>query len=249
MIKFFRKIRSKQLRENKLGKYLLYAMGEIVLVVIGILIALQINNANLRRINTAKERALLEQLQRDLTRAVADITGNIRIHDDAIYSANYVLEHMDSDKPYEDSVGIHLARAFLWSKLVIDLGAYENAKSLGLDIISDQALRNEIVNTLSGKLDFQDHFETIVKEYSEEIRQTIGPKYFKGSYVGIGRANNGPLWGITEPRDYEALRKDPEFRYHLVSFLSLTRSFQQFQNRSFKNRLQSLVESIDSELQ
>tara|TARA_R110000744_G_scaffold97420_1_gene188243 strand:+ start:1859 stop:2056 length:198 start_codon:yes stop_codon:yes gene_type:complete len=46
MIKFFRKIRQKMLTENKFSKYLLYAIGEIVLVVIGILIALQVNNLN-----------------------------------------------------------------------------------------------------------------------------------------------------------------------------------------------------------
>ncbi len=46
MIKFFRHIRKRLLTENKFSKYLLYAIGEIVLVVIGILIALQINNWN-----------------------------------------------------------------------------------------------------------------------------------------------------------------------------------------------------------
>ncbi len=46
MIKFFRHIRKRLLTENKFSKYLLYAIGEIVLVVIGILIALSINNWN-----------------------------------------------------------------------------------------------------------------------------------------------------------------------------------------------------------
>ena len=46
MIKFFRKIRQNMIKENKASKYLLYAIGEIVLVVKGILIALQINNWN-----------------------------------------------------------------------------------------------------------------------------------------------------------------------------------------------------------
>ncbi len=46
MMKFFRKIRQKTLTENKFSKYLLYAIGEIILVVIGILIALSINNWN-----------------------------------------------------------------------------------------------------------------------------------------------------------------------------------------------------------
>ena len=49
MMKFFRKIRQKLLTENKFSKYLIYAIGEIVLVVIGILIALQINNGNENR--------------------------------------------------------------------------------------------------------------------------------------------------------------------------------------------------------
>ena len=46
MLKFFRRIRQKLIAENKVGKYLIYAIGEIVLVVIGILIALWINNWN-----------------------------------------------------------------------------------------------------------------------------------------------------------------------------------------------------------
>lgn len=46
MIKFFRKIRQRLLTENKFSKYLLYAIGEIILVVIGILIAININNTN-----------------------------------------------------------------------------------------------------------------------------------------------------------------------------------------------------------
>lgn len=46
MMKFFRRIRHRLLNANKLGNYLLYAIGEIVLVVIGILIAIQINNWN-----------------------------------------------------------------------------------------------------------------------------------------------------------------------------------------------------------
>lgn len=65
MIKFFRKFRLKLLSENKFSKYLIYAIGEIILVVIGILIALQINNWNERKKNTKKEYYLLQQLQKE----------------------------------------------------------------------------------------------------------------------------------------------------------------------------------------
>jgi hypothetical protein len=66
MIKFFRKIRQKTLTENKFGKYLTYAIGEIILVVIGILIALSINNWNENRKNSIEEKSILENLLENL---------------------------------------------------------------------------------------------------------------------------------------------------------------------------------------
>ena len=66
MIKFFRKIRQNLLSEGKIRKYLKYAIGEIVLVVIGILIALQINNLNEKRKNNNLERVFLNRLRVDL---------------------------------------------------------------------------------------------------------------------------------------------------------------------------------------
>jgi hypothetical protein len=66
MIKFFRKIRQSLIAQNKVSKYLLYAIGEIVLVVVGILIALNINNANEREINDVKITNILKEVQEDL---------------------------------------------------------------------------------------------------------------------------------------------------------------------------------------
>jgi hypothetical protein len=62
MINFFRKIRQNMLTENKVSKYLLYAIGEIILVVIGILIALQVNNWNQERYQKETEAIYLTQL-------------------------------------------------------------------------------------------------------------------------------------------------------------------------------------------
>jgi len=66
MIKFFRKIRQKTLTENKLSKYLIYAVGEIILVVIGILIALQVNNWNENRKKINNELELLTSLEQEI---------------------------------------------------------------------------------------------------------------------------------------------------------------------------------------
>ncbi|PKP24697.1 MAG: hypothetical protein CVU03_11145 [Bacteroidetes bacterium HGW-Bacteroidetes-2] len=66
MIKIFRKIRQRLITENKFSKYLLYAIGEIILVVIGILIALSINNWNENRKNSIEEKVILENLLENL---------------------------------------------------------------------------------------------------------------------------------------------------------------------------------------
>ncbi|MCH2490865.1 MAG: DUF6090 family protein [Flavobacteriales bacterium] len=62
MIKFFRKIRQRLLTENKFSKYLIYAIGEIILVVVGILIALQVNNWNEERKSSIETNKISEEL-------------------------------------------------------------------------------------------------------------------------------------------------------------------------------------------
>ena len=79
MIKFFRHIRQKLIMENKTSKYLKYAIGEIVLVVIGILIALQINNWNENRKFNSLKKVYIERLIEDLKQDTIRI--NTLIHE------------------------------------------------------------------------------------------------------------------------------------------------------------------------
>ena len=72
MIKFFRKIRQRLLSENKFSKYLIYAIGEIILVVIGILIAVAINGKYNEAQNEKKIKSILTQIQKELLVDIAD---------------------------------------------------------------------------------------------------------------------------------------------------------------------------------
>ncbi|MAD97150.1 MAG: hypothetical protein CMB99_07490 [Flavobacteriaceae bacterium] len=84
MIKFFRKIRQKLLAENRFNKYLLYAFGEIILVVIGILIALQINNWNEQQANEERIKSTLRQVQKDLLNDIEEIIPVVNYYDNKL---------------------------------------------------------------------------------------------------------------------------------------------------------------------
>ncbi|MFD2823404.1 hypothetical protein ACFS5M_06960 [Lacinutrix iliipiscaria] len=77
MIKFFRKIRQKLLSENKFSKYLMYAIGEIILVVIGILIALQINNFNQERIVKEQNQIIQQNLNKEFSENLIELNSSI----------------------------------------------------------------------------------------------------------------------------------------------------------------------------
>lgn len=80
MIKFFRKIRQRLLTENKLSKYMLYAFGEIILVVIGILIALGVNNWNQDKKDQRLGDDYLRRIHRDLVQDTIHFRNTINSH-------------------------------------------------------------------------------------------------------------------------------------------------------------------------
>lgn len=95
MIKFFRRIRQKLLSENKFSKYFIYAIGEIILVVIGILIALQINNWNTDRINDDSALKLMSRLQIESTQNQEELKVRIQTVNSLLNSTESLIGLFD----------------------------------------------------------------------------------------------------------------------------------------------------------
>jgi hypothetical protein len=146
MITFLRKIRRQLLSQNKVSKYLLYAIGEIVLVVIGILIALQINNWNDWRKDRAKEKILLQDMAENLGLNIQNLKDDIEFLRAMNRSSTIVLEAMGNKIPFSDSLPAHFHRARV-SKQNLSLSniAYQALKSHGIDIITNKDLGKEIL--------------------------------------------------------------------------------------------------------
>ena len=89
-MKIFRKFRIRFLRKNRFTKYMVYAIGEILLVVIGILIAVQVNNWNNTRLNHQKENIILQNLNVEFVRNREVVRRILPISESAL-NANLML--------------------------------------------------------------------------------------------------------------------------------------------------------------
>jgi hypothetical protein len=100
MIKLFRKIRKSLLTENKTGRYLTYAIGEIILVVIGILIALGINNWNQNQNQIRREITSLNNLVLDIEDQIDVLDTYIKVEEEFYESGIYVMENYVKNKAF-----------------------------------------------------------------------------------------------------------------------------------------------------
>ncbi|MCA0154269.1 hypothetical protein [Winogradskyella vincentii] len=103
MIKFFRNIRKQLLTENKTGKYFKYAIGEIVLVVIGILIALQINNWNAQKQVEEKVENIFAEILVELSADIKQTTNLMRFYEVQDTLTNLVLKNRLTYNDYANS--------------------------------------------------------------------------------------------------------------------------------------------------
>ena len=151
MIKFFRKIRQNLLMENKTGKYFKYAIGEIVLVVIGILIALSINNWNDVRKNKNYEQEILFLINQNLKSDSIALSTELSKSKEAIKLTNRLLEQVATGN-YGDSINDWMGKIISFEMFKSQSSAFEILKSKGIDVVSDKELQLELISYYDGSL-------------------------------------------------------------------------------------------------
>ncbi|GAA0879142.1 hypothetical protein GCM10009119_21100 [Algoriphagus jejuensis] len=138
MLKLFRSIRKGLLSENKLSKYLVYALGEIILLVIGILIALAINNLNQDRIKEKNEQIYLLGLREEFQFSKAKLEELIAVNKANFEGAKQILEH--SSSPTNDLDERDFSR-LMYASLSMDI-AFNPNNSLLTEMINSGNLKN-----------------------------------------------------------------------------------------------------------
>ena len=152
MITFIRRLRKGLLASGTSRKYAIYAIGEIALVVIGILIALQVNNWNEGQKERGIEVKVLKEVAENLGANILRLQSMIDRCNEDNQSADVIISVIDNNFFYSDS----LNRYFYFALNPVDEGSFlsyvgfESLKNIGFEIIRDDQLKKEIINLFEG---------------------------------------------------------------------------------------------------
>ncbi|NBC28049.1 MAG: hypothetical protein GVY08_14395 [Bacteroidetes bacterium] len=252
MLKFFRTIRKKLIEEDNVRKYLHYAIGEILLVVIGILIALQVNNWNENRNAREAELFLLSSLKEDFELRYNELlefeearTKTIN----AIHELNLIINNPDELSANEkmDSLLAHSLNALsfndqfktldmLFSTGMINQLENEKLKrslikwpQLVEEMMEEQRARALLRNSINQELMFE---YVAIRDVNEEFN-------FRGYELKKGQP-------VTFSSDYSGLIADPAFERYLAQ-LEFLLSTNDIDSKILEEQAESIISLINRE--
>jgi len=217
MIKFFRRIRQQLLSENKFSKYLVYAIGEIVLVVIGILIALSINNWNQSTNDRVYELKMLTEIKSALENDIDYFQWMAERVNQIDSTINVMSEKIIRKSVFVDS--LYLDKQSNWHNLSnttffrYNLGPYQAIKSSGIEKISNDSLRNDLIYLYDFAYPFTNELTTLFKRDYLNNMETL-----KSFSIHIEVLKNNS--------HYDYIKKYPEELFQNQDFITLLSEIQ-----------------------
>ena len=178
MIPFFRKIRKKMADDNKPLKYMRYAVGEIILVVIGILIALQINNWNEERKDKAESIKILKKLQSEFETNKTELNASRHYHEQQ-YLATVRIEELFNPNHNipSDTIKNLLKRAFMDWKFEPRQSITTSAMASGnIALINNDSLTDNLNNWVYVVKKYNELYADIQKD-KQEFWDELNEKY------------------------------------------------------------------------
>jgi uncharacterized protein YnzC (UPF0291/DUF896 family) len=232
MFRFFRKIKKSLIESGNAKRYFLYATGEIILVVFGILIALQINNWNEDRKNSKKEKIVLKELITTLEKNNEIVNERLTYIEKFKASGLIILDVLDEKIPYSDTLHSHFVYAQFSGLGNLEArfseAGYNALKLAGYEIIKSDSLKLQIIEM----------FETylpVLSSYEPETQSKMRDYYlqnFKNEMV---------------PNDFETLKND-SYYYEMVRFMINFRNRMTRRINEYLETSEGLIQNLEAEL-
>ena len=260
MIPFFRRIRKQMADDNKPLKYLRYAIGEIVLVVIGILIALSINNWNENRKERIEEQYLLIQLELEFKSNLEQLDEKIAIREQMIKASLQLLEYKDNlSQRNNDSIIKYITHTFnapTFDPIVNDL-----ISSGKLQLLQNNKLKqllsfwtSEIIQVTEDEISWR---KLAAEEYHPFLKVHINYRTVLANYWNTDRVkavlidkNQESELNLTPSKPTEDISKlldIPDFEDHLADCATWNKLIN-IQSETLRNRILEILKLIQQEL-
>jgi hypothetical protein len=221
---FLRRIRRSLINTGATRKYLLYAVGEILLVMIGILLALQVNNWNEERKERELEIEILSEIRLNIQKDFEDHFQNIYTLKGTIKSSTIILGTLNNNLPYHDTLNQH----FMWMLMLPDF----NAITSGFDrlkegTIANESLRMNISYLYGNTHDWITRRTDQIREFSlQPLHNQIVPYLrnfdFQSIFVSQDEedASNARYGASAEPKNYKLLQSDDKLKSLIDSHIA-----------------------------
>jgi len=226
--------------ENKFSKYLIYAIGEIILVVIGILIALQINNWNNELKEKQAELKYLTQIKNSLQDNDLILEERIKFDKRLLNIGVQLYDHIKAQKTLNESFKKNLVVLQYDQMVSFNMAAFENLKNDGLSFINNDDIKFEIINIYDQDLKYIQNI--FANQYENYISEVINPFYSK-NFEYVSKENKI----IVEPNDYQKLLKNKETT-NIISMVNTMRSFAISNYTDTQKKIKEILIKLEKEI-
>lgn len=246
MFNFFRKIRKQLLRENSFIRYSRYAIGEIVLVMVGILLALQVNNWNEFNKIKQQEIKILKELKRSISSDLKSLKAVIAMDERKLAFFKVIKREILLVKPQNDSITEAFAMVLQNQIFKEEVGPYEVLKSKGLSLISNDSIREQIISLYEKRYNFvknnqKNKFidEKYVQEYNTKLFDNI-------AYADRIKTNH--YYREIKPHNFDLLKSDKIYNTILNTKIAQTEYLLNFVFGNIKSEVEIVLTNLDKEI-
>lgn len=262
MIKFFRHIRMRLLNNNRFSKYLLYAVGEIILVVAGILIALQVNNWNSGRLDKVEEKVILRSLLNEFNINFSELDIAMKNREKGLNGSKELLALMNTDISHlstdylDELIGLSRYITTFEPKTGILEGIINSGR---LDLIENVDLRNELASWTGALDDLQkvelDQSNIIINLYNPYLSKNLTIRNSNVKAIEVLFSDSKHVWekwhpsvNTTHDLDYQKVFSDPEFE-SLISNINVWRIGCYVRSENLHTKIKEIIALIENEIE
>lgn len=223
---------------------------EVIVVILGILIAYNLEQWSDSRKNKEREIEILKEFKAALTADLAEMHDNIREHENSILASNIVLKVIKNNLSYHDSLDACFAYTHAFTTFSGRVGPIEQLKNTNLEIVSNDSLRLNIISMYDEAFPRLRAVEFVIIRDYEQLRD-FDRLYFEAYDINGVSTNKSvpmPFWGLMHPIHFKELVANPQYAALLRARISNQMGLLRGTYKPIANSLNTLLDQIDREI-